>query len=447
MRKRNHLQITTSLPGPKARRLIKKDNKFISKSHAKEYPLVVKRAKGAIVEDVDGNRFLDFTSGVAVCGTGHCHPEVVSAITKQAEELLHMTGADFYNPLQIQLAEKLSNISPGPKPKCTFFGNSGTEAVEAAFKLSRYHTKRHMVIAFLNSFHGRSMGALSLTASKVTQRKRFHPLIPGVIHVPYAYCYRCYYGLKRENCDLYCVKWIKEELFKTLVAPEEIAAIFVEPIQGEGGYIVPPREFHEEIYKLAKEFGLLYVADEVQAGMGRTGKMFASTHFGIKPDIITVAKGIASGMPLSATIAHEKIMDWGRGTHASTFGGNPVSCAAALTTIQLLEDRLIDNAARMGKYLIKRLSELQDTYEIIGDVRGIGLMIGIELVKNRETKERAVKERDTLIQENFKRGLLLLECGRSVIRFIPPLNINKEQIDTALAIFEETLSESEKKKL
>jgi 4-aminobutyrate aminotransferase len=447
MRKKSYPQIITSLPGPKAGKLIKKDDKFVSKSHTKEYPLVVKRARGAIVEDVDGNKFLDFTSGVAVCGTGHCHPEVVRVIRKQAKELLHMTGADFYNPLQIQLAEKLSNISPYPRPKRIFFGNSGTEAVEAAFKLSRYHMKRHMVIAFLNSFHGRSMGSLSLTSSKVTQRRRFYPLIPGVIHVPYAYCYRCFYGLKRENCDLYCVKWIKDDLFKTLVSPEEIAAIFVEPIQGEGGYIVPPREFHEEIYKLAKEFGFLYVSDEVQTGMGRTGKMFASTHFGVKPDIITLSKGIASGMPLSATIAHEKIMDWGRGTHASTFGGNPVSCAAALKTIQLLEDGLIKNAARMGKYMIRKLSELQNAYEIIGDVRGLGLMIGIELVKNRETKERAVKERDKLIQENFKRGLLLLECGRSAIRFIPALNINKAQIDTALTIFEETLAELKKKKL
>ncbi len=441
MRKRNHLRITTSLPGPKARRLINKDKKFISQSHTKEYPLVVKRANGAIVEDVDGNKFLDFTSGVAVCGTGHCHPEVISTITKQASELIHMCGADFYNPLQIQLAEKLSNISPGPKPKRTFFGNSGTEAVEAAFKLSRYHKKRHMVIAFLNSFHGRSMGSLSLTTSKITQRRRFQPLVPGVVHVPYAYCYRCHYGLKRENCDLYCVKWIKEELFETLVSPDEIAAIFVEPIQGEGGYIVPPREFLQEVYKLAKELDILYVSDEVQAGMGRTGKMFASTHFGIRPDIITLSKGIASGMPLSATIAHEKIMNWRRGTHASTFGGNPVSCAAALETIKLLEDGLINNAAKMGKYMIERLCKLQNTYEIIGDVRGIGLMIGIELVKNRKTKERAVKERNTLIQENFKKGLLLLECGRSVIRFIPPLNIKKEQIDIALTIFEETLTE------
>lgn len=442
--KQGYPNIITPLPGPKAKLYLEKDSKFVSPSSTKEYPLVVKTASGNMLEDVDGNKFLDFTAGVAVCSTGHCHPDVIEAIKHQTELLIHMSGADFYNPLQMELAEKLSKISPGNATKRTFFGNSGAEAVEAAFKLARYHTKRPMVIAFYNAFHGRTMGALSLTGSKLTQRKGFFPLIPGVVHVPYAYCYRCHYGLTKEKCGMWCTEWIKEELFQTVVPPEEVAAIFVEPVQGEGGYIVPPKEFHEQLYKLTREFGILYVADEVQAGMGRTGKMFACEHFGIVPDIITLAKGIASGMPISATVASQKIMDWGPGTHASTFGGNPVSIAAALKTIELLENGLIANAARIGAYIMKQIKAMEKAHRLIGDVRGLGLMIGIELVTDKKTKERAVKERNELLHKTFKKGLLLLGCSCNTVRLCPSLLTTTEEADTALTIFEECLEELEK---
>ncbi|MDO8142231.1 MAG: acetyl ornithine aminotransferase family protein [Candidatus Brocadiales bacterium] len=443
---KNYPCIRTQLPGPNAAQYLEKENKFVSPSSTKSYPLVVKSAKGMAVTDVDDNIFLDFTAGVAVCNTGHNHDEIISSITNQADMLIHMSGADFYNPLHIQLAEKLSSICPGPHAKRAFFGNSGAESVEAAFKLARYHTKRPVVIAFYNAFHGRTMGALSLTASKLNQRKHFLPLIPEVIHIPYAYCYRCHYGLTPDNCNMACVTWVREELFKTKVPPEDVAAIFVEIIQGEGGYIVPPKEFHKALYQLTRDYDILYVADEVQSGMGRTGKMFASEHFDIIPDIITIAKGIASGLPLSATVASEKIMDWQPGSHASTFGGNPVSCQAALTTIRLLEEGLIDNAAKQGAYMINELKKLERTYSIIGDVRGLGLMLAVEIVKDKETKEYSPEVRDTITQKAFSKGLLLLGCGRSAIRFCPPLILTKNDADMALSILEECLKETLQKK-
>lgn len=439
---KNYPRIHTKLPGPNAIQYLEKEKQFISPSSTKGYPLVVKSAKGMLVEDVDNNIFLDFTAGVAVCNTGHNHDEVISSITNQVGTLLHMSGADFYNPLQIRLAEKLSMICPGPHTKKAFFGNSGAESVEAAFKLARYHTRRSIVIAFYNAFHGRTMGALSLTASKLNQRRHFLPLISEVIHIPYAYCYRCHYGLTPNNCHMACVTWIREELFKTKVSPDDVAAIFVEIIQGEGGYIVPPKEFHTALYQLTRDYDILYVADEVQSGMGRTGKMFASEHFDIIPDIITIAKGIASGLPLSATVASEEIMDWIPGSHASTFGGNPVSCQAALATIKLLEDGLIDNAARQGAYIRNELKRLERTYPIIGDVRGLGLMLAIEIVKDKETKEYAAEERDRIVQKAFLKGLLLLTCGRSAIRFCPPLILSKSDADIALSLFEECLKET-----
>ncbi len=437
--------IQTQLPGTRALQYLEKERKFVSPSSTKGYPLVVKNAKGMLVTDVDNNVFLDFTAGVAVCGTGHNHDQIITAISNQANELIHMSGADFYNPLHIVLAEKLSAICPGSYTKKTFFGNSGAEAVEAAFKLARYHTKRSIVIAFYNAFHGRTMGALSLTASKLNQRKHFLPLIPEVIHIPYAYCYRCHYGLTPDTCNIACVTWVREELFKTKVSPEDVAAIFVEIVQGEGGYVVPPKEFHTALYKLTRDYNILYVADEVQSGMGRTGKMFASEHFGIVPDIITIAKGIASGLPLSAMVAREDIMDWQPGSHASTFGGNPVSCQSAITTISLLEKGLIDNAARQGAYMIDELKKLERRYPIIGDVRGLGLMLAVELVKDKETKAYAVEERDAIVERAFYKGLLLLSCGRSAIRFCPPLIVSKNDIDIALSIFEECLKEITKK--
>lgn len=438
---KNYPCIRTKLPGPQAIQCLEKEKMFISPSSTKSYPLVVKSAKGMLVEDVDNNVFLDFTAGIAVCNTGHNHDRILSSISDQANTLIHMSGADFYNPLQILLAEKLSAVCPGTQAKKVFFGNSGAESVEAAFKLARYHTKKSIVIAFYNAFHGRTMGALSLTASKLSQRRHFLPLIPEVVHIPYAYCYRCHYGLTPDTCNMACVTWIREELFKTKVPPEDVAAIFVEIIQGEGGYIVPPKEFHRALYQLTRDYNILYIADEVQSGMGRTGKMFASEHFHVVPDIITVAKGIASGLPLSAMIASHEIMDWEPGSHASTFGGNPVSCKAALATIELLQAGLLENAAKQGAYIIHELKKLECTYPIIGDVRGIGLMLAVEIVKDRETREFAPEERDRIVQKAFLKGLLLLSCGRSAIRFCPPLILSKNDADIALSIFEECLKE------
>ena len=427
-------------PGKKASEWVKKDNKYVSRSYTRTYPLVVERAYGMTVEDVDGNRYLDFTAGIATCSTGHCHPRIVDAITRQANKLIHMSGTDFYYASQIKLAEKLSKITPGKKDKRVFFGNSGAEAIEASFKLARFHTKRTLVIAFYGAFHGRTMGALSLTASKTVQRRGFRPLIPGVSHVPYAYCYRCPHHLKYPDCNIQCVEWIEDVLFRTTIPPEEVAAIIVEPIQGEGGYVVPPKEFHQNLYNLAKKYGILYVADEVQSGMGRTGKLMASEHFGVIPDIVAIAKGIASGLPLGITIASSEIMDWGPGSHASTFGGNPVSCEAALETIKLLEECLIENARVVGNFMLKKLDTMKKKYEIIGDVRGKGLMIGVELVKDKETKKRAEKERGEIINKCFQKGLLLLGCGPNSIRFMPPLIVTKKEADTALSIFEEIIA-------
>ncbi len=438
--------ITSKLPGPKARKVLEKDQKFVSQSYTRGYPLVAEKAKGAWVEDVDGNRFLDFTSGIAVCNTGHCHPRVVKAIHGQAKRLIHMSGSDFYYELQSNLAAKLAEITPGPREKRVFFGNSGAEAIEAALKLARYHTRRPRVLAFLGSFHGRTMGALSLTASKAVHERGFSPLVPGITHVPYAYCYRCpYHHHAYSGCSLACVEWIREDLFKRSIPPEEVAAIFVEPIQGEGGYIVPPPEFHQKLFGLAKEFGILFVADEVQSGMGRTGRMMAIEHWGVTPDIIALAKGIASGMPLGATVSQSEVMDWVPGSHASTFGGNPISCQAALATIELLQEGLIENASRIGGYILEKLKDFQKRFPLIGDVRGKGLMIGMELVKDPETKKKAIEERSSVIQGCFERGLLILGCGENVVRLSPPLIINKREADTALSILEEVFKKVEQR--
>jgi 4-aminobutyrate aminotransferase len=433
--------IHTPLPGPKARKLIDQDRTYVSPSYTRYYPLVVEKAKGLWVHDVDGNIFLDFTAGIAVCATGHCHPRVIKAIKKQADLLLHMSGTDFYYRPQIILAKKLANLMPGKGGKKVYFGNSGAEAVEAAFKLARWHTKRELNLAFYGAFHGRTMGALSLTASKTIQKKHYNPLVPGITHIPYAYCYRCPYNLCYPQCELGCVRWVEDTLFRTTIPPEEVATIFVEPIQGEGGYIVPPPEFHREMNNIAKKYGILYVADEVQSGMGRTGKMFAMEHFGVDPDIIALAKGIASGMPLGALTARAEIMDWEAGSHASTFGGNPVSCMAALATIELLEEGLMENAAVQGKRLMDGLEKLQQSHECMGDVRGKGLMVAVEFVKDRETKEPARTWRNDIIKRAFQKGLLLLGCGENSIRFCPPLTVNREEIDKCLSIFDDVVRE------
>jgi len=433
--------IYTPLPGPKARKLIDQDRTYVSPSYTRYYPLVVEKAKGLWVHDVDGNIFLDFTAGIAVCATGHCHPRVIKAIKKQSDLLLHMSGTDFYYRPQIVLAKKLAHMAPGKGAKKVYFGNSGAEAVEAAFKLARWHTKRELNLAFYGAFHGRTMGALSLTASKTIQKKHYNPLVPGITHIPYAYCYRCPYNLCYPECELGCVKWVEDTLFRTTIPPEEVAAIFVEPIQGEGGYIVPPPEFHKEMNKIAQKYGILYAADEVQSGMGRTGKMFAMEHFGVDPDIIALAKGIASGMPLGALTARAEIMDWEAGSHASTFGGNPVSCMAALATIELLEEGLMENAAVQGKRLMDGLVKLQQSHECMGDVRGKGLMVAVEFVKDRETKEPARTWRNDIIRHAFEKGLLLLGCGENSIRFCPSLTVNTAEIDKCLSIFDDVVRE------
>ena len=433
-------KIETRLPGPNAKRYIRRDKAHVSPSYTRYYPLVVETAQGLWVTDIDGNIFLDFTAGIAVCATGHCHPRVVEAIHHQADRLLHMSGTDFYYTLQIELAEKLAKLAPGRFSKKVYFGNSGAEAVEAAFKLARWHTKRELNIAFYGAFHGRTMGALSLTASKTIQKRNYHPFVPGITHIPYPYCYRCPYQLTHPSCDLYCVRWIEETLFRTSLPPEEVAAIILEPIQGEGGYIVPPKDFHKRLYRIAQKYEILYVVDEVQSGMGRTGKLFAMNHFGVAPDIMALAKGIASGMPLGAMVARAAIMDWEAGSHASTFGGNPVSCAAALATISLLEEGLVENAAVQGFRLIAGLQELQKEHEGMGDVRGKGLMVAVEMVKDRETKEPDPQTRDAIIQNAFQKGMLLLGCGHNSIRFSPALTASTEEIDLCLTIFEEALN-------
>jgi len=433
--------IKTELPGPRARKLIKLDKSFVSPSYTRIYPLVVEKAEGLCVQDVDGNRFLDFTAGIAVNATGHCHPQVVKAIQNQAEKLLHMSGTDFYYSPQILLAEKLASLVKGKGKKRVYFGNSGAEAVEAAFKLARWHTKRELNLAFFGAFHGRTMGALSLTASKTVQKKHYNPFVPGITHIPYAYCYRCAYNLSYPQCDLFCVRWVEDTLFRTTMPPEEVAAIFVEPIQGEGGYIVPPPDFHLKLYNIAKKYGILYVVDEVQSGMGRTGRMFAMEHFSVTPDIIAIAKGVASGLPLGAMVAPADIMDWEAGSHASTFGGNPLSCQAAMATIELLEKSLMKNATTQGKRLMDGLKHMQNVYVCMGDVRGKGLMVGVELVKDRETKEPATAWRAEILKKTFEKGLLLLGCGENSIRFCPSLTVTDDEVDKCLNIFEEAVKE------
>jgi len=393
-----------------------------------------------MVEDVDGNRFLDFNAGIAVVATGHCHPRVVKAVQEQAARLMHMSGSDFYYEGMVALAEELARIAPGEVARRVSFGNSGAEAIEGSIKLARWATKRDKIIAFYGSFHGRTLGALSLTARKAVQRAGFGPLIPGVVHAPYPNCYRCPFGQKPESCAVECVGFIENTLLKTVAPPEETAAIVVEPVQGEGGYIGPPRIFFDELARVASQHGILLIFDEVQSGMGRTGRMWAADHFDAVPDIIAVAKGIASGLPLGATVAHADLMTWPPGAHASTFGGNPVACAAALATIALLEEELISNAARMGAYLMDRMREWPHRFAQVGDVRGLGLMIGIELVRDRETREKAPQLRDRVVQMAFERGLLVLGAGDNSLRLCPPLVVTREQCAFALETLEECLT-------
>ncbi|MBI2089201.1 MAG: acetyl ornithine aminotransferase family protein, partial [Deltaproteobacteria bacterium] len=381
-------------PGPKAKGVIERDKRYSAPAYGRVYSLVVKQGKGMVIEDVDGNLFLDFTAGIAVTSTGHSHPKVVAAVEEQARKFLHFCGSDFYYEPMAELVEKLCRLAPGPSAKRVFLTNSGTEAIEAAIKLARYATKRQHVIAFLGSFHGRTMGSLSLTASRSSHRAHFAPFLPNVHHVPYGYCHRCPYHLSYGTCGIECVRFIEHTLFRQKVAPEEVAAIFVEPIQGEGGYVVPPPEYLVMLKEICARHGILLVADEIQSGFGRTGKMFACEHWGVEPDILCVAKGIASGLPLGAMIARSELSTWTAGAHGSTFGGNPVACAAALATITLLEDGLVENAARVGGFLRDKLERLKASYPVISDVRGLGLMIGVELATPDGEREPAAELRD-----------------------------------------------------
>ena len=440
---RTYPRIVTPPPGPKARSIIDRDRAWTSTSYIKEYPLVVSRGSGAMLEDVDGNRYLDFMAGIAVAATGHAHPKVVAAIQDAASRFLHVCGTDFYYEEMAALCERLARIAPGPSKKRVFLTNSGTEAVEGAIKLARNSTRRPALIAFDGAFHGRTYGSMSLTASKSVQREGFGPFLPEVYHVPYANRFRCQYCRDKPECTLDCVRSIETELFARRVSPRDVAAIFVEPIQGEGGYVVPPRGFLTALRELCDRHGILLVVDEVQSGIGRTGKMFACDHEGVEPDVLLTAKGLGSGMPIGAIIAREDVMKWNQGAHGSTFGGNPVCCAAALATLDLVEGGYLANAKAMGERLMAGLQQLATCHDTLGDVRGMGLMIGAELVVDRATREPAPALVRELVQRAFQRGLLLLGAGKSTLRLAPPLVVDEHDVDTALRMIDEILGELE----
>src|SRR2546422_3276161 len=426
-------------PGPKARKILARDEKWIATT-TKASPLVVKRASGSVVEDVDGNTFIDFACGVSVTNVGHANPRVNSAIKEQVDAFTHFAGTDFYYDVQTQLAERLAGLAPGRNPKKVFFANSGTEANEAAMKIARYSTGRPMFLAFLNAFHGRTMGALALTASKATQRARFQPMMPGAVHVPFAYCYRCPYQLTYPSCDLYCANVIEDLYMKTVAPPEDVAAIFFEPVQGEGGYVVPPKGWVERVEKIARDHDVLVVDDEVQSGMGRTGKMFAVEHTKAVPDIITMAKSLGSGIPIGAAVFDAKLDFGKKGVHSNTFGGNPVACAAGIATLDVIEgDHLMENATRLGNRMRRRLDAMQEKYEVMGDNRGVGLMQATEFVTDRTSRAPAPDLRDAILADALTHGLVLLGAGTSTIRFIPALNIPDELLDAGLDVLEASI--------
>jgi 4-aminobutyrate aminotransferase len=436
---RNYPRIKTPPPGPKARSVIERDDAVMSQNYAKDYPLVAERAYGQVVEDTDGNLYLDFAAGIAVCSTGHCHPEVVKAIKDQAEKFLHLCATDFFYENVVTLAEGLARHAPGKGPWRVFFANSGAEVVEGAIKLARLKTGRQKIVAFYGAFHGRTFGAMSLTASKPVQRRGYGPFVPEIVHTHYANCYRCPVNRDPRTCQVQCLDLLTETMFHTTIDPKEVAAVIVEPVQGEGGYIVPHPQFLAKLRAITREHGILLIADEVQSGMGRTGKMYACEHFGLEPDILILAKGIASGLPLGAILAKDDVMQWSNGGHGSTFGGNPVAVAAALATLRLLEGGLIENAARVGAHLQKRLREVLGEHPRVGDIRGLGLMVGVDLVKDRGSRETDHDLREATQQEAYKRGLLTLGCGPSTIRLAPPLIIDEVDADIAVALLSESL--------
>ena len=433
-----------NVPGPKAMAMIERDKKVISSSYPRGYPFVMDHGAGTEVWDVDGNRFLDFMGGIAVVSTGHSNPVVVKAIQEQAEKFIHISS-DFYHENWIKLGEKLNEIAPFEEQAISFMTNSGTESVEAAIKLARYHTERTNFIGFTGAFHGRTMGAVTFTASKTAYHGGFYPLMNGVVHAPFPDPYRPV--LERKPGEDYgetVVRYIEEQILDHILPPDEVAGVLVETIQGEGGYIVPPEGFYPALRELCDKYGILLITDEVQSGMGRTGKWWAIEHYGVEPDILTSAKGIASGMPFGACVARKSVMDWGKGTHGNTYGGNPIACAASLATIDLIQKEYLENAATTGQYAMDALEEIMHRHPSIGDVRGKGLMIGVEFVKDKETKVPAKELTERIVELAFERGLLLLSCAKSVIRVAPPLSISKSEVDEGLKIFAEAITLAEK---
>ncbi|MBS3815340.1 MAG: acetyl ornithine aminotransferase family protein [Hadesarchaea archaeon] len=437
-------KISVTPPGPKAQEFIERDKKVMSPSLTRTAPLVGVEAEDVWVKDIDGNVFLDFSSGIAVTNIGHKDPRVVNSIKKQSEKAIHINSCDFYTVPQVELAEKLFEVTPGDFKKRIFFTNSGTEAVEAALKVAQWHTQNYYVISFVGGFHGRTMGSLQLTTPGTTARRHFKGMMPGTYHTPYPYCYRCPFKLDYPNCDLHCLDYIEDTVLGKLCPSEDTSCLIIEPIQGAAGYIVPPDEFMPRLAELCKKHGIMLVADEIQTGFGRSGEWFACDHWDVKPDIITISKAIASGLPCGAAISRAELMDWDAGAHENTLGGNPVVTSASLSVLDAMKsDELVENSAEVGNYLLDRFEELAEDHSIIGDVRGRGLMIGLELVKDRETKEPAKEERSEIMRKAFKRGLILLGAGVSSLRLAPPLTLTKEQADTGLRIFEDALSEVE----
>ena len=436
-------KIVVTPPGPKAKEWNARDRAVVSQNLTPDYELVTERASGMVVEDLDGNRFLDFAAGISTVSTGHCHPEVVRAVQEQAERMLHICYTDFHYPAYIELCETLAELAPMSGAKRVFLSNSGAEAVETSIKLARIRTGRSKIIAFYGAFHGRTLGTVTLTASKPIQRLACGPLLPDVFHTHYSYCYRCPVNREPESCDVQCLDLLTDSMFHHTIPPQEVAAVLVEPVQGEGGFIPPHPDFLNRLQTLCREHGILLIADEVQCGMGRTGKLFASEHYGLDPDMFILAKGIASGMPISAVIARDDVMQWNDGSHGSTFGGNPLSCQAALTTLRLLREGLIENAGVVGAGLLDKLRGLKERHRLIGDVRGIGLMIGVEIVRDRATHAPAPAEREHIVRGAFEKGLLTLPCGKSTIRLSPPLVCTDADADKAVAILDEVLTEVE----
>jgi len=435
-------KILVTPPGPKARELVRDDESLISKSMVRWYPLVAESGSGCIVKDVDGNEFIDFNSGLAVLNVGHCHPKVVSAITEQTKKLIHYSYTDFYYQPIVDLGKELTKITPGTFAKKVFFCNSGAEAIEAAMKMAKWHTRNSLFLAYTGAFHGRTLAAVSLTASKPVQRRHFFPLVPGVTHVPYPYCYRCPFHLSYPECHFWCVDFIEEEVLAKYIPAENVAAMFVESIQGEGGYVVPPDDYFTRLRRLLDKHNILMIDDEIQSGIGRTGKWFAMEHFNVIPNAVCVAKAIGSGLPIGALISKDEFMDWEGGSHATTFGGNPVACAAGLAVIDVIrQERLLENATKLGAHLLTRLKEMQKKYPIIGDVRGKGLMVAAEIVKDPDTKEFGAELSQEIMMKCFKRGLAIITSGKSTMRFVPPLVITRELLDAGLDVFEGVVKE------